>query len=184
MVEAASEEYLLDQLVDLSEIADDLRLHVRVRVGEPKFDRDAQPSERRSQFVAGVGEQRLLRGEQFVDARGGGVEGPRDHRDLVVACVVGAKRARARTPALDVGAQTLEPPRQPGGQRKGREPDAARDDQHDGKDAPPGSRRPPREHGAAVWKVDAQTRGSARTGVGRREPDRLAMPATNVPSAV
>ena len=85
MVEAAREQDLVDELLALGEIAEDLGVQLGARIGEPQFDRHPQPRQRRAHLVAGVGEQRLLRVQKLLDARRGGVECARDHRDLVVA---------------------------------------------------------------------------------------------------
>ena len=69
MVEAAREQDLLHQLVDLGEVAHDFGMEVRPGLGEPELDRHAHSRERRAQFMARIGEQRLLGAEQFLDAR-------------------------------------------------------------------------------------------------------------------
>jgi hypothetical protein len=59
----------------------------RRRLLAPQLDRHAQACERRTRLVARIGERRLLRRQQRLDVRRGGVEGAGDDRDLVVAAI-------------------------------------------------------------------------------------------------
>ena len=178
MVEPAGKQNLLGQLVDFSDVSRNLLVYLRVRPIEPELDRHAKARERRPQFVAGIGQQRLLRLQQGFDAFGGGVESARNHRDLVVADDVDSRRERAGAPSLDPGAQPLEPPGEPRGDGKRGEPDAADDNEHDRQHAPPRARHRrtrPREHDAPVGEIDAHdARGEGRFVSARREHDRFA----------
>jgi hypothetical protein len=160
VIEAARQQDLGDQLVDLGEVADDLFADPGLPPLQPEFDRHAQARERRAQFVTGVGEQRLLRRQQFLDAAGGDVESARDHGDFIVAGFIDARRKRAGPPFLDPRPQAFEPPGQPAGDRIGGERDAARHDQRDRQDAQAGMRRRarPRQHEASVGEVEAHDR--------------------------
>ena len=90
------------------------------------LDRHGQAGERRAQFVAGVGQQALVRGEQRLDAIGGGVEAGGEGGDLVAAARVRPPAHLARAPAGDAPAQRLQPPRRPRHHRPGADRD------HDG----------------------------------------------------
>ena len=117
--------------------------------------------------MAGVGEQRFLRGDEALDAGGGGVEGAGDHRDLVVAGIVHPQRQPSRAPCLDPRAQIFEPPSEARRGRIGGEADGRGDAQNHRKKVQsraPAGRAKPRQHRPAVGEVDAKD----------RRPDRLA----------
>jgi hypothetical protein len=57
MVQPARQQDLLDQLVQLDEIARDLLLALLGRLAPEKIDRHPEPSEWRTQLVARIGEQ-------------------------------------------------------------------------------------------------------------------------------
>ena len=101
-------------------------------------------------------------------------------------CVVDAQRQPARPPTLDARAQGFEPPREPGGDRKGGQTDAAGDDQHNREDAqagPRARRAQMRQHDAPVGEVDAQDarHPAIPLALAGREPDGKAVRCGELP---
>ena len=112
VIEPARQQQLLDEPVHLDEVAHDLRARRVLRFAQPDLDCHAQARQRGAQLVAGVGEKRLLRGEQAGEPGRRLVEGAPEQRDLVVAALLEAGRRAILAPARHAGAQRLEPPSQ------------------------------------------------------------------------
>ncbi len=75
-------------------------------------DGHLQPRQRRAQFVAGIGQQRLMRAHQRLDAPGGLVEAGAQRGHFVAPAGIDALAERAGAEALDARLQALEPARQ------------------------------------------------------------------------
>ena len=74
--------------------------------------RHLQPRQRRTQLVAGIGQQALVRAQQGLDARGGAVEAGAQRGHLVAAVLGHALVQRTGAEGLDALLQRLEPARQ------------------------------------------------------------------------
>ena len=135
MIEAAGEQYLLDQRVEFTEILDDLVLRLVVRRVLEKIDRHAQAGEWRAEFVAGIRQQGAMRLDHAFDAVGRLVEGRRDGRDLVGSGQSDARRQRARAPALDAVPQLFQAAREMAHNRVGGEADRGGDEDQPGERA-------------------------------------------------
>ena len=110
--QAARQKDLLDQLVELLDIV--LQRFARLGVGALAQQRggDGDAGERRAQFVAAVGEQHAMGGDELLDALGRAVEALRQGRDLVAALDLHA-RAEVVAELLDAGLQALEAAAEP-----------------------------------------------------------------------
>ena len=157
----ARQQDLVDQRVELDDVALDLVLVFRVAGLRIELDREPQPRQRRAQFVRGMREQQPVGIDQLLDARGGAVEGVRQPRDLVTAFDLDAGREIAGAERLDAGLQALEPARQPAHHRIGadrdRERNAAQQQQQPDERRAVARRRPHHEP-AAVRQLHAPGR--------------------------
>lgn len=116
-VEAARQQDLLDQLVQLLHVALDAGAQRRVAVLRQQLDRHADARERGAQLVGGGGERLALGLDQRLDALGRPVEAARERRDLVPALDLDPGGEIARAQRLHPGLQPLQPPREPARQR-------------------------------------------------------------------
>ena len=146
-IEAACEQDLPDQLVELGDVGLDALLLLRIGGAVRHRERHVDAGERRAQLVRGVGEQHLVRADQLLDAAGGAVEARRERRDLVLAFDLHARRKVAFAELLDAGAQPLQPPREAARQRVGADRDRRRDRQQRGEHPRAGAPRPARNAG-------------------------------------
>ena len=189
-VESAGEQHLLDQRIEFGDVAFDLGLQVGTALGRSGGEhrhRHAHARQRRTQLVAGVGEQALVRAHQGLDATRRLVEARRQRRHLVVALHRNTVAELTSAELFDAVAQILQPPRQaahhrPRAGRHRREQHAQQDHQLD--TAPPGPRKkwqqPGRErHGAeggpagATHATDTTARPiTRRTHAGAETPSR------------
>ena len=82
---------------------------VTVRIGAGHtLDAQADPRQRRAQFVRAVGEQQLVRTHQLFDALRGFVEAPRERRHFVAALHLHARREVAGAELQHAGLQPRE----------------------------------------------------------------------------
>lgn len=85
MRQAAGEKDLTDKLVELGQVPLDLRAPRRAGIALEELHRHPQTRQRRTQLVAGIGQERAVRGDQRLDLRGRTVEAGGDRGDLVPA---------------------------------------------------------------------------------------------------
>ena len=111
-VQPAGQQDFIDQLVQLGNASRYFHALGRRLVHAHQFEPHADARQRRAQFVRGIGQQRLVRLHQRLDALGGVVEAPRQESHLVAAFGVDARRQVARAPALHAALQGLQPQRQ------------------------------------------------------------------------
>jgi hypothetical protein len=130
-VEPAGEQHLLDQRVELGDVAVDLGLELvalRRRGAVEHRHRHLHPRQRRAQLVAGVGEQRPVRLHQGLDPLRRDVEARGDGGDLVVAADLDPMAELAGAELLHALLERLEPAGQPPHHRIGAGGDG--DEQH------------------------------------------------------
>ena len=108
----AGQKDLLDQLVEFVDIV--LQRFASLGVGALAQQRrgDGDAGQRRAQFVAAIGEQHPMGGDELLYALGRPVETLRQGGDLVAALDLHA-RAEVVAELLDTGLQPLEPPAEP-----------------------------------------------------------------------
>ena len=106
-VEAAEQQDLVDELVELGDVSRQLRPALRVRLDQLETEPDA--GERRPQLMRRIGEQQLVGVDQALDPRGGAIEAFRQPGDLVAALDLDARAQIAGAERLDAGLQSLEP---------------------------------------------------------------------------
>src|SRR5262249_35342065 len=111
-VEAAGEQDLVDQRVELGDVLLEAGLALRVGVLLHQLHRHADASERRAQLVRSVGEQRLVRPNQLLDAARRAVEAVREPRYLVAPFGLHARREVSGAERLHRDLQALEAPGQ------------------------------------------------------------------------
>ena len=135
-IEAAGEQHLFDQGVELGHVGVDLGLEAHALCGCGVVEhrhRHLHACQRRTQFVAGVGQQRLVRLHQRFDARRRHVEARRHGRHLVAPGHLDPVMKLAGTKLLDTLLQRLEPAREAAHHRvgPGRHTDEQQHQHHD-----------------------------------------------------
>jgi hypothetical protein len=160
-VEPAGEQDLVDQGVELGDVLLELKLAPGLGAVLHQLERHADAGERRAQLVRGVGEQRLVRGEQLLDARRRAVEALGQARHLVAALDLDPRRQVAAAERLDARLQVLQPPREPPHHGIGAHADAERE-HGQGEEQSPGRMAPGARHArhqpAAVGQLQAPGR--------------------------
>ena len=132
-LEAAGEQHLVDEAVELGDVGVDLGAQVLAlglghrRVAQQRGGH-LQARQRRTQLVAGVGQQALVGAHQRLDALGRVVEAVGQRGDLVAAFDLDAAIERALAERDDAALERLEPARQPAHERVGTHRD--REEQH------------------------------------------------------
>ena len=125
--ESAGQQDLLDQPVELLDIALDTRPECGVAVLRQQLDGHADSRQRRAQLVGGGGERVALRLDEGLDALGRTVEAAGERGDLVLALDLDPGGEIARAQRLDPHLQPFKPPREPAGQRPGADGDGERE---------------------------------------------------------
>ena len=190
-VEAAGQQDLVDQLVELGDVAPDLVLERGRGLRLHQLQPHADARQRRAQLVRRIGQQRLVRLEQRLHAFGRVVEALGEEGQLVRARLLDARRQVALAPALHALAQVVQPlreaaddgvacrsprpaPRCPGstGSRRGRGPTRAATAPRPGCAAAAETARPRccRRSSAPGTRCPAADRGWAASGPGRARP--------------
>ena len=112
-LEAAGQQDLLDQTVELGDVALQPVAGLRIGLLAQHRGRHRDAGERRAQLVAAVGEQQPVGGDQLLDALGGAVEARGQRGHLVAALDLDAGAEVAAAELLDAFLQPLEPPAEP-----------------------------------------------------------------------
>ena len=124
-VEAAEQQDLVHELVELGDVSRQLRPALRVRLDQLETEPDA--GERRPQLMRRIGEQQLVGVDQALDPRGGLIEALSQAGDLVAALDLDARAQIAGAERLDAALQSLEPSGEPPHDRQRAERDRKRD---------------------------------------------------------
>ena len=114
-VEAGGGEELLDELVELRDVALDARAPLRIALQQ--LDRHPDTGERGAELMRRPGEDMALRIDETLDPVRGPVEALREAGDLVPSLHLDPRGERARPELVDLRLQPLEPPREPAGKR-------------------------------------------------------------------
>ena len=108
-LEPAGEQDLVDQLVELGDIAPQRIADLGLGLLAQQGGRHGDAGERRAQFVAAIGQQQTMRAHQLLDALGRAVEALGQGRDLVASLDRDASAEIAAAQLLDTVFQPLEP---------------------------------------------------------------------------
>ena len=133
--EAARQQDLLDQLVEILDVALDALAQRRIAVLRQQLHGHADTGEGGAQLVRRGGEGIALRLDQRLNALRRLVEAARQRRDLVLAFDIDPGGEIARAQGLDSGLQALQPAREAAGERPGADGDGERQDAEGGEEA-------------------------------------------------
>src|SRR5205807_8531573 len=111
-LEAARQQDLVNQRLELRQVALEVGLVFRFAGALEQLERKPDARERRAQLVRRVGEQQTVRTDQLLNAAGGTIETLGQTGDLVVAGDRDTRTEIARTQRLDASLQSLQPTRQ------------------------------------------------------------------------
>ena len=132
-VEAADKQDLVHELVELGDIA--LELRFAFGICRSQLEPEPDPRQRRPELVRCVGEQHLVRVDQAFDPSGGLIEALSQACNLVAALDLDACGEIAGSERFDAALQALEASREPSHDRAGADSD------HEGDGAEEGSER-------------------------------------------
>ncbi len=108
-VQPAGQQDFIDQLIELGDVALDLGARgAQVGAAVQQLQAHADARQRRAQLVRGIGQQRLVRCHQRLNARCRGVEALRQACHLVVSLFVYARRQVALAKALHAAFELLQ----------------------------------------------------------------------------
>ena len=164
-VEPAGQQYLIDQQVELGDVAREIGRELVVLPALcVELEAEPQPRQWGAQLVRRIGEQHAVGADQFLDAAGGAVEARRQPRHLVAAFDLDPCREVAGAQRLDAGLETLEPPRQAAHHWIGRDGDRQRNAAQEQHEA----------DGRMAWRIGARATIQRPSGRWSSTPGRRA----------
>src|SRR5262249_49074745 len=120
-VEAAYQQDLVHELVELGDIPLELRFAFGMRRGQ--LEPEPDPRKRRSELMGRIGEQHLVSAHQAFDARGGLIKASSQAGNLVAALDLDARGEIAGAKRFHAALQPLEPSCEPSYDRAGADGD-------------------------------------------------------------